>query len=139
MKSSDLFRDELIKNYLDRYVDRDAGDLIILWERMAIQIIALVGDGGFNSLYERSLALTQTTFPWLVDAPTAVQSAQRCATLRLRFEEQLIAQARAANHQLLVTLTDLLASLIGERITVVILKMAMDSEHAEVNSTKESN
>jgi hypothetical protein len=137
MPSSNSFRYELIKNYVALYAEKNADGLILLWERMAIEIVALVGEGGFNSLYERCISLTQPTFPWLVVSPSLPQNDHRFAELRLRFEEQAIAQANAANHQLLITFTDLLASLIGEQITVVILHTAMGHSKTGNHGTKE--
>ena len=137
MESSKLFRYELIKNYVALYDEKDAGGLIMLWERMSIEIVALVGEGGFNSLYERCISLTQIAFPWLVVSPSLHKIDHRFAELRLRFEEQSIVQINAANNQLLIKFTDLLASLIGEQITVVILHTAMGNSKIDNNSIKE--
>ncbi|PRC92459.1 hypothetical protein [Solimicrobium silvestre] len=137
MESSKLFRYELIKNYVALYAKKDVDGLIVLWEMMAVEIVALVGEGGFKLLYERCISLTQVTFPWLVVGPPLPQNGRRFVELRLRFEEQSIAQTNAANNQLLITFTDLLASLIGEQITVVILHTAMGNSKTENNSTKE--
>jgi hypothetical protein len=137
MDSSSLFRHELIKNYVALYSEKDVSGLIVLWEGMAIEIVALVGEGGFNSLYERCIGLTQITFPWLEINPSLPHSDQRFAELQMRLEEQSIEQANAANNQLLITFTDLLASLIGEQIMVVILHTAMGHSKNNGSSTKE--
>ena len=138
MKSSNMFRYELIKNYGALYAKKDADGLIDLWEKMAIEIMALVGEGGFNSLFERCTSLTRITFPWLVVVSVSPKNANSFEKLRLCFGEQSIAQANAANNQLLTTFTDLLASLIGEQITVVILHTAMSSGKTDNTSTRES-
>lgn len=137
MESSKSLRYELIKNYVAQCTEKDADGLIFLWQRMAVEIVALVGEGGFNSLYERCIGLTQISFPWLEIDPTLAHSVHRYAELQLRFEEQSTAQSIAANNQLLVIFTDLLASLIGEQIVAVILNTAMGNGKAGRVSTKE--
>jgi hypothetical protein len=137
MSSSDLFRYELIKNYVALYAEKDTDGLVALWDRMAVEIVALVGEGGFHSLYERSISLTQPTFSWLVVGPTLSQVDRRFAELRLRFKEQSVTQASAANNQLLITFTDLLASLIGEQITVVILHTAIGIGKTDTHGIEE--
>lgn len=95
-----------------------------LWEHMATQIISLVGEGGFNSLYARSLFLTRATFPWLATGSPSPQTENRFAELKLSLDGQTPAQASAANRLLLITFTDILASLIGEQLTTRILRAA---------------
>jgi hypothetical protein len=46
----------------------------------------------------------------------------------MSFEAQSPAQVREANSLLLITLTDILASLIGEQLTARILSLAWDVE-----------
>ena len=104
---------------------------------MAVEIVALVGEGGFNSLYERCISLTQIIFPWLVIGLPLPRNANRFTELQQRFDEQSISDTNAANNQLLITFTDLLASLIGEQITVVILHTAMGHSKTSGNSAKE--
>ncbi len=93
MESSKSLRYELIKNYVAQSTEKDADGLIFLWQRMAVEIVALVGEGGFNSLYERCIGLTQISFPWLEIDPTLAHSVHRYAELQLRFEEQSTAQS----------------------------------------------
>ncbi|MEB0029685.1 hypothetical protein QN372_02890 [Undibacterium sp. RTI2.1] len=137
MNSNDLLRHELIKKYMNLHAEKTVGSMIVLWERMATEIVSLVGEGGFNSLFERCISLTQIKFPWLILSSSSWQSTYQFAELRLRFEEQMVVQSHAANNQLLIAFTDLLASLIGEQITVVILHTAMDSKKAHDSSPKE--
>jgi hypothetical protein len=92
---------------------------------MAVSIIMIVGDGGFNSLYLRALALTQPTYPWLTASlQPSQQAANRFAELVSCLEGQPPEQARTANHLLLITFTDILATLIGEELTLQILRSA---------------
>ncbi len=94
---------------------------IELWEQLATEIISIVGENGFNSLYSRSIFLTQSTFPWIAASSESLQIDQRFATLKMDFGRQTLAQASEANSLMLVTFTDILVSLIGEQLTTTIL------------------
>lgn len=101
---------------------------IKLWELMATEIISIVGESGFNSLYSRSIFLTQSTFPWVTASTKSPLTDQRFAELKMNFEGQTPAQAIEANRLLLITFTDILASLIGEQLTNTILRSAWGND-----------
>lgn len=101
---------------------------INLWERLAAQIISIVGESGFYSLYTRSLLIAQTHVPWLETAALLLQPDARFAELKRSFEKQPLAQVITANNLLMITFTDILASIIGEQLTVGILRAAWDDE-----------
>lgn len=128
METGNLLRHRVIKDLTAQYTDDKVADASIeLWEQMASQIILIVGEGGFNSLYTRSLFLTRSAFPWLpADSPT--QTGQPFAELKISFEGQPPLQASQANSQLLITFTDILASLIGEHLTIRILCSAWGND-----------
>ncbi|MDD2775897.1 MAG: hypothetical protein PHU06_08070 [Gallionella sp.] len=94
---------------------------VALWEVMAIQIISIVGEGGFNSLYARSIFLVQPSFPWLEGE---LPSEDRFSALGRCAASQTPAQVSAAHCLLLITFTDILASIIGELLTTQILRSA---------------
>lgn len=114
----------MIKSLTAQPSSEVADAAIGLWELMAAQIISIIGEGGFNSLYARSLFLTQVTYPWLAAKPLSSQTDQRFAKLRISFEERSPELISQANSQLLFTFTDILASLIGEQLTTRILSSA---------------
>jgi len=114
----------MIKSLLPQEAEKVADAAIILWEQLAAQIISIVGKGGFNSLYARSIFLTQPTFPWLAGGSLSPQTDHRFAALRLSLEGQTPALTREANSLLLITFTDIMASLIGEELTSSILRSA---------------
>ena len=87
--------------------------------------------GGFESLYARSVFLGQATFPWFAAIALASQSTHRFAGLRMSFAAQDPTQVSSANTLLLVTFTDILASLIGEHLTTSILRSAWGSGASE--------
>ena len=124
MVTNDLLRHQMINNLMAQPAEKVADAAINLWEQMATQIISIVGNGGFNSLYARSVFLSQTTFPWLATDPLSPQPDHRFSELKMSLEGQMPAQAREANSLLLITFTDILASLIGEQLTTSILRSA---------------
>ena len=124
METSSLLRHQIIKSLMAPPTEEVAAIAINLWEQMAIQIISTVGVGGFNSLYARSIFLAQSTFPWLREGSPSSETDRRFAELKTSLEGQAPATACEANCLLLITFTDILASLIGEHLTASILRSA---------------
>jgi len=125
MRISDSLREQMVRRLTTRRAQDPADEAIDLWERLARQLVAIVGDSGFESLYLRSLSLSSAAFPWLAGSSTvAPDSASRFDNLRASLEAQSAAQAREASKLLMLTFTDLLASLIGEPLTARILDSA---------------
>lgn len=124
MQKSDLPLNQVIKIPATQSSSEVVDAVIDLWESLSAQIISIIGEGGFNSLYARSLFLTQATYPWLATGALSSQTDQRFAELRVGFEAQTSEVTSAANSQLLFTFTDILASLIGEQLTTRILSSA---------------
>ena len=124
METGYALRHQTIERLTAPRTEQVADAAIHLWETMAGQVISIVGDGGFASLYARSVFLTQSTFPWVASGSVAPAGHHRFANLRTSFEGQGPAQVSQANRLLLVTFTDILASLIGEPLTTSILRLA---------------
>ena len=124
METSDLPRQQIVKRHMALPTEKVADAAINLWEQMATQITSIVGEDGFNSLYTRSVFLTRSTFPWLAADPLSPQPDHRFSELKMSLEGQMPAQASEANSLLLITFTDILASLIGEQLTTSILRSA---------------
>lgn len=130
MESEHLLRQQLIQGLTVAPTENVVSAAIGLWEQLSGQIVAIVGQGGFDSLYARSLFLSQSTFPWLGASAVSAQTGRGFTELKTSFEGQTPAQAVAANSLLLVTFTDILAALIGEQLTNRILLSAW-SNHAQ--------
>lgn len=128
MKTSDMLRHQIIKSLTAQHPEKMADAAVNLWALMATRTISIVGEGGFNSLYTRSVFVSQRTFPWLDAASLSPQADLRFAGLKKCFDEREVAQVSAANSLLLITFTDILASLIGEQLTTSILRSAWGSE-----------
>ena len=104
-------RHQMINSVMTQCTEVDAA--IKLWEQMATQLVALVGEDGFNSLYARSVFLSQSTFPCLTANSLPPQTDHRLANLKTSLEGQTSDQVVEACSFLLITFTDILASLIG--------------------------
>jgi hypothetical protein len=128
METSDLLRHKIPRSLMARRTETVADAAINLWEQMAGKIISIVGEGGFNSLYTRSVYLTQSKFPWIAATSPSPKTDQRFAELRMSLEGQTPAQASEANSLLLITFTDILAALIGEELTTNILHLAWGND-----------
>lgn len=137
METRDLLRHQIINSLMAQHTEKVADAAINLWEQMATQIISIVGEGGFDSLYARSVFLTRSTFPWIAADALPPQADQRFAGLKMSLDGQTPAQAREANSLLLITFTDILSSLIGEELTTLILRSAWDSRELLAEHPKE--
>lgn len=124
MKTHDLLRHQLIKSLTTQRHEKSADAAVDLWTQLAAQLILIIGGGGFDSLYARSVFLSQTTYPWLATGSGPPQTDHRFAELEKSLLEQPPTLAREANCLLLITFTNILASMIGERLTTRILDSA---------------
>ena len=98
-----------------------------LWLRLSAELVLLIGDGGFSPLYRRSVQLSAASFPWLLPLNEEVSLASgdtRFAGLKRSIDGQDAGEASQASAFLLNTFIDMLARLIGETLTVGILRSA---------------
>ena len=59
METRELLRQQLVKRRMAPPSEEEVADTAIdLWEQIATQIISIIGEGGFDSLYLRSVSLT---------------------------------------------------------------------------------
>ncbi len=131
METSELLRHQMIERLAAQHTGSVADAAVSLWARMASQLISIVGEGGFNSLYLRSVFLAQASYAWLKSEPASANPEQNFALLKSSLEDQTAAQAQAANILLLKLFTDILASLIGELLTHSILDAAWNGDHRD--------
>lgn len=97
---------------------------VSLWEKLAVELISLIGDGGFQSVYLRSGVLTAARYPWLVlDSPMR-QTDFQFAELRRSLEGRAITEAGDASVVLFGNFIDILTSLIGEHLMTNLLHSA---------------
>ncbi|MHB8347685.1 MAG: hypothetical protein ACYDHM_10980 [Acidiferrobacterales bacterium] len=136
MEPNNQWRHQLIERLMAQHTEKVVVAAIDLWELLARQIVILVGEGGFNALYARSVLIAQSTFPWLAACSLPRHADQRFGELKTSLEGQIPVQASAANGLLLITFTDILAALIGEQLTASILHSAWGS-NASYSAGKE--
>jgi len=95
-----------------------------LCEHLARQLIPLIGDAGITALCDRALYLAQRQVPGLASPPLSEPDGTAFTRARQFIEHQepaLVAEAAVA---LLTTVTELLASFIGESLTTRLLREA---------------
>ena len=97
METSGLLRHQIIESLTVAATENAADTSIVLWEQMTTQIIAIVGVGGFNSLYARSIFLSQSQYPWLSGSEASLPADQRFAALKSSLARQPPAVAIEAN------------------------------------------
>ena len=129
MKALPLLRHQIIESLTASPPEKAVDAAIALWDQLANEIVAIIGAGGFNSLYTRSLFLTQSSFPWLTGCELPCPAEERFNALKKCLESQVSSDALLANNHLLRTFTDILAALIGEVLTSSILRTAW-GDHA---------
>lgn len=97
-----------------------------LWQKLADQLIPIIGEGGFASLYVRSLYLARATFDYLPYCGTSDASEAMLAQLTLCLQGRDALEARAASRLLLLKFITILASLIGISLMTGIIHLAWD-------------
>jgi len=103
-----------------------------LWERLASELISIIGEGGFQSLYSRSVHLTSASFPWIVHSHPWQRTDSQFENLKISFEGRDFSETSAASIALLVTFIDILAILIGELLTTSILRSAWGDDALDI-------
>lgn len=88
-----------------------------IWLQMSAQLAPVIGGNGVDAILQRSLHLTSVVFPWLASSDGEMDNATfpvRISVLLAGCEPVVAAQASAS---LLITFTELLATLIGNSLT----------------------
>jgi hypothetical protein len=137
MANIDQLRHQMLTSLSARHSENSVEMAMNLWQSMAIEIMSIIGETGFSSLYARSVYLCRASFPWLAmaNANTNSPGEHRFNELREHLESQTLRHAIAANQMLLITFTDLLAKLIGENITISILVSAWGIDATSIEET----
>jgi len=124
----DLCREAIRTTLERRAVDfSDAGEIAKAtsdtWNQMAAQLEPVIGTHGVEALFKRSLHLTSATFPWLAP-PDEDLGDTLPARVAIRLAGCEADTAAQASYSLLVTFTELLATLIGHSLTKRLLAPA---------------
>jgi len=95
-----------------------------LWRRIAHELSPLVGESGFCALFGRAVHVVGPEHAWLAQNPPGRSLDQLFVSLEERLAGVDAERVGAANEALLRTFTQLLAALIGERLTQRLLASA---------------
>lgn len=113
---------------------RAAVDLSVeLAQLLAGALVGIIGELGFQSILLRGVSRTSHAFPWLTYDQPIYSSDPEFEHLRLCLSVQEPAAVQAASRQLFKAFIDILVSLIGEHLTLVILRSALS--HAMTGKT----
>lgn len=97
--------------------DSGAETAFFIWHQVASQLSPIIGQQGVCSLFNRALHLASKHYAWLLIAKDYAPGEDPPSSLKAWFESPEATSATEANYLLLVTFTDLLASLIGDFLT----------------------
>ena len=86
---------------------------IAVWHDLTTALVSIIGQQGVTALYDRSVALTARTYPWLAGARAGDNHSVDLDGLQAVISRQSKGDAAAASGKLLQTFHDVLASLIG--------------------------
>jgi hypothetical protein len=99
-----------------------ANAVAAVWREIDAALYPIIGHGGVAALYNRSLNLTRTAFPWLGRADAGLLASVDPAALKDALAEQTVEEAAAGGSALLDTFRELLSSLIGPSLTDRLLR-----------------
>jgi hypothetical protein len=105
---------------------------ICLWQRLASELCPIIGEGGFQSLYARSLHVTSALYPWITDTHPQQQTDFRFNDLIINLKARDVKEASEASIALLSTFIDILAGLIGELLTNGLLQAAWGEDALDI-------
>lgn len=87
------------------------------WREVAVLLRPVIGARGVDVLFKRSLHVTSRDFPWLASTGEGGEVGVQSSVLKARFAARDKATAAEASYALLVTFTELLATMIGGALT----------------------
>jgi hypothetical protein len=127
MEKTNARRNQIIEIIANLPPSDTTGVVAILLEPLKIELTSLFSEEGFYFIFERSVFLTCRQFPWLA-AEDTLPIASLLPDLQARLEQQEVGNGLEASAALLVNITDLVVSLIGERLTFDILRSAWGND-----------
>ena len=123
---------KIIKEIQARHSGTDAravaASAIDIWSRLAFKFVPLLGPNSVNSIYARSLEFNKPAFPWLPASLRQDVAELPFAVLKESFEFRQVDEIIRANHALIDTFINLLATLIGARLVTPFLRSAFAHE-----------
>lgn len=118
---------DLCREAIRRTLRQRAGDspdaLVIarataeIWLQMSAQLTPVIGGNGVDAILKRSLYLTSAAFPWLASPDEQIDHESLPVRISMRLAGRDPVAAAQASSSLLITFTELLATLIGNSLT----------------------
>lgn len=103
------------------------------WRKMSDRLAPVIGAKGVDILFRRSLQMTGITFRWLEIAEDHKDNADLAASILTRLSKRKAEAAAEAGYTLLLTFTELLATMIGKSLTKRLLLPVWDPPSPESN------
>ncbi|MFZ6816855.1 hypothetical protein [Undibacterium sp. Ji22W] len=122
-----------LQRAFDQQPDAIGAANLRLWEHLARELMSIIGEAGFESLYSRCVFLLRDEYPWLQLHPPSAPIGTRFDALKTQLDQQEFALAERASRALLDTFMRLLSGLIGVGLTQNILQVAWDRILPEPN------
>ncbi|MFC0254522.1 hypothetical protein [Massilia consociata] len=116
-----------------------SGELLHPWRRIATQLCPLIGESGFCALFGRAVHVIGPDHAWLAPQHPCRSPDQLFNSLEERMALVDGERAVAASDALLRTFTQLLAALIGERLTQQLLATATATATADTAPGQQKN
>ncbi|MBC7445248.1 MAG: hypothetical protein H7273_07225 [Polaromonas sp.] len=134
MESITNSRQQLLHAALARQPADGLKTTLRLWEQLAPELISIIGEGGFQPLYARSVRLAGKNHPWLLPCAVKPVADNRFADLAACLQTQDILDVQQASLDLFTIFLDLLVSLIGEKLTTHLLHSAWSHKITETSA-----
>jgi hypothetical protein len=132
-----LFNDEDMTNSTGAPPGAAGGSgLLQPWRRIATHLCPLIGDSGFCALFGRAVHVIGPDHAWLAPPQACRSPAKLFTTLEERMALVDAERAASANDALLRTFTQLLAALIGDKLTQRLLASATAAGDTSVGQQK---
>jgi hypothetical protein len=109
-----------------------------VWHEIAEALCPIIGRGGVDALYRRSLQLTFRAYPWLAGTKGGEETPMDLTGLKAVLAEQDSANAAAGGGALLQTFYDLLSGVIGPSLTARLLRSAWASAVSRITLRRAS-
>ena len=103
-----------------------ADEAVKAWAAIEGALAPIIGKGGVEALFNRSVSLVRTAYPNLAPVHESAANTTAFQSLRAALELQAPDDAAAANAALQLTFTDLLGQLIGHPLTARLLRHTDD-------------
>lgn len=126
-----LPRWRLVHEVLATHPEAVVKTTIRLWEQLAPELILIIGKGGFEPIYARSVQQAGKQYSWMTTTVPLSPGIAHFTGLQDCLEAQDLTQAMQASLLLFTIFLDILASLIGEELTTHLLHVAWRIDTSE--------